>query len=464
VNNYVQPTSSDLWEVEAGGPDIITYDENNSKLFSPSYCTFDVKTYSNRTATLKSSILSSSKVDSHTLINGWDAWEQSGFKGTAHFMEICGGLAMRRKGIQEVELLDLLNSCLLLNGYKEQWDVVRAWVECGYFNRLQYKRWRRTEYYPVVPRIVLDYREGFFRGVLFGLATKALRDRVDIMLSEHGCKRERVVSQSQWIVPLPSWRAESVDSFIRVSTELGLKNPVWLKSLMETGWPLSQIMDRCDDPPKNYECWGRWDWEQGRFSRNLLSSGDGVEIIRKCRPDRVPYYEVMVDGESIWWSTSRNWALIIAHDLNKKSCFAIAGETEIVRTTKAQVYLPLSVGLYLTLKGNTVPGKPDGKGGYVYYFNETKDRAQFISWFFGLTTGLDSKQEAQWAYWILSLSKRVDISCNEKAIPLPYYIRQKLEYLGPLPGFRELSQSKIPPSLLPRIMNGLLKFSKLREV
>jgi len=475
VNSYARPTEPHAWEIEAGGPDVLTYGEEANGDHRPSeyknqatHNTGDnavtISRVSGRLHMMKSSLPTWQRFDTLRSRKEHDVWEPCDFTESVRLMEVCGGLAMRRKGITEAELMDLVRECLTVERYNKQWDVVRAWTEGGYLDRLQYKKWRRTEYFPRPPRFVLEKQKGFVRGVLFGLATPAIRNRSDIELLESGAKRIQVLSRSKWVVPSPAWRAPSADPYIRLSKILGFEEPVWMKPLVETLWSLNEIVASREAPPRFYECWGCWEWDKGWFSQDIKPRKEGIEVVRFHRPDRSPYYLVTIDGENVWWSTSRNWSLLLAHELKGEAIFALAGTDQVVRIGKGQVHLPLPIGRHLAMTGITVPGPiEDANGGYIYQFKDSKERLLFLSAIWG-GVELDTAEMRRWARWILSLSNRPTMVTSVRAVPLPNPIRQGLKRFYEVPEVRELSRTKIDPSILPRVREGLSRFTKARGV
>ena len=336
-------------------------------------------------------------------------------------------------------------------------------MEGGHLDRLQYKRWRHTEYFPRIPRFVLETRGELVRGVLFGLATTAFRNRADVELFELGAERVQVVSRSEWVVPAPAWRAPSADPYIRVSKTLGLKEPVWTRPLVETLWSLSDVFVPREGPPQYYERWRCWDWDRGGFYRDKVPTAEGVEVLEFQRSDRPVYFQVAIDGEHVWWSTSRNWSLLLAHELKGEAVFALAGTDQVVRMCKGQVYLPLPVGRNLATIGVTAPGPAsDGNGTYVYQFRDSKERMRFLSIIWG-SDEIDTIEISRWARWILALSRRSTLEPSARTVLLPSHIRKVLERYDEVPEFRELSRTKIDVSLLPRVREGLFKFKKYRE-
>jgi hypothetical protein len=147
----------------------------------------------------------------------------------------------------------------------------------------------------------------------------------------------RVGSPSRWVLPAPVWSAPSADTYFQVSKKLGLEEPVWAAPLAQTIWPFADVVTDRENPPQNYERWSCWNWERGWFSHKLEPTNTGVEVIRFQRLDRPPYYQVTLDGKPVWWSTSGNWALLLAHELINKAAFALAGTDQVVRLSKSQI-------------------------------------------------------------------------------------------------------------------------------
>lgn len=466
ANDYARPTNPNDWEVETGGPDVVTYDREGHPIPRPSGNeNKSSHTKKETTGSLLQHIRSLKlwpRVE--TLESAELLTESADFTRANNFMELCGGLAMRRKGISEPEFLELLRDYMEIDRYDPYvWDVARAWIEGGYFDTLQYKKWRRTEYFARIPRFILDSSEGAVRGILFGLATMSFRNRADIELLKRGSQRKRSASRSISVVPAPQWTAPSADIYGEVSKLLGLEQPIWKKPVIETLWSLNDVVDH-RVPPRFYELWGCWDWDHGWLSKKIQPTRKGVEVIRFQRPDRPSYYQVTVDGEHFWWSISRNWALLLAYELRGEPAFAFAGARQIVRISKGRLYLPLPVGRHLAMSGMTIPGPfGDADQSYAYDFRDSKERMSILSSIWRKPK-IDASEMSRWARWILAISKVHVSELDSKIVRLPNSIRKQLEQIEDVPEFLELSRTRLMPSLIPRVRGGLARFRKLREL
>jgi hypothetical protein len=243
---------------------------------------------------------------------------------------------------------------------------------------------------------------------------------------------------------------------------LGLKEPFWTRPLVETLWSLSDVFTPRGAPPQYYELWRCWDWDRGGFYRDKEPTAEGVEVLEFQRSDRPAYFQVTIDGEHVWWSTSRNWSLLLSHELRGEAVFALAGNDQVVRVSKGQVYLPLPVGRQLSATGITTPGPArDGNGTYVYQFRDSKERMRFLAAIWGSDV-VDTTEMSRWARWILALSRRSTQETGLRVAPLPSYIRRVLERFDEVPELHQLSRTKIDPSLLPRVRGGLRMITKER--
>lgn len=470
VNEYKKPSDLNAWEIEAGGPDVLKFGEvfhgspyqvkdqvrqqyKAEKKDTPSF------NFAVPIQRLKSPPISWLKKRPVSLPK-YSVWELEKLGKAARLMEVCGGLAIRRQGIPEGVLLNLVRDILGLNQYEQRWDVVRSLMETGYLDRLQFIRWRRTGYFPRVPKFILGTQGGMIRAVLFGLATTAIRNRADVELLGQGAEREQVSSFSPWVIPPPAWKSDSAEPYFKVSKYLGLEEPVWAEPLANTLWSMPDITANRDNPPQYYECSGCWDWDRGCFSQKLEQKGENVCVASFKRRDRPPYYQVKIDGDHVWWSTSRNWALLLAYQLKGEAVFTLNGDNQISRVSKGLVYLPLPIGIYLTKTGMAVPGPVgDGQEEYVYQFKDSKEREGLLAAIWG-GAELNKKEMRRWARWILLMSKRNILRQNFRAVSLPIAIRQKLEQFHDIPEFHELSRTRLEPSLLPRLQEGLCRFTK----
>ena len=472
VNAYARPTEPSSWQVEAGGPDVIDYCEDANIFTDPSHGRGQL-TRTGAENTLATSCEPAILLRVESPLNNWSRiepvaslklsceQEQSGSAKVGYLMETLGGLAMRRKGIPEGYVLELIQKCLGVNQYKKRWDIVRAWVEGGYLDPLHYKKWRRTDYFARVPRFALESKEGQVQGVLTGLATSSFRKRVDVELES---QRVKTASASKWIIPTPAWLAPSADPYVQVSKKLGLEPPTWTRPIVEILWSIGDVVSPRGDPPKYYERWGCWSWDCGKLSRDTRQTEKGVEVVRFQRPDRAPYYQVMVDGTNAWWSISRNWALLLAHELKGDAVFAIAGADQVIRISKGQLYLPLPIGRYLVLTASVPPSPAeDDHDGYVYHFRDSRERESILAAVWGKNEA-DSSQMGRWARWILTVSRSFTQEPSMRAVSLPSPIRQKLESFEEVPDFHELSRTQIAPFLIPRVRDGVSRFIRQKEV
>jgi hypothetical protein len=469
VNDYARPTNTNAWLVEAGGPDVITFDKSFRKdqveVDSDRLRAREISGRDKGTSSVKSGVQSASK----TGLRNWQQCRSSipsessirgvpeDFGAAGRLMEICGGLAMRRKGIPEGEFLEFLKKTLTVDSPR-LWDVVNAWVEAGYLDRLMSRNWRRTEYFSRIPRFALVQNGSQVQGALCGLATSALRNRMDFDLLKKGCTRIKTRSFSEWLPPIPMWVAPDVKAFEDVSQSLALDEPTWVQPITEDLWTLSKVASYNGRPPRFYDCWGCWDWDRGWFVRGTKPTGHGVEVVRLLHNQRPPFHQVLGDGEHVWGSTSRNWALLIAHDLLGIPCFALSGSDQVVRSAKGQVYLPLPIGRYLSVTCPVMSGPvSDQPGAYCYQFRDSLERSGLITAIWGDITA-SIKELRRWGRWMLDLSRRPSANFDRCAIPLPTSVKRELDRFSDVPEFQELRRTKIDPSFLPRLRAGIARF------
>ena len=471
VKDYARPTNPEAWLVEAGGPDVITFGESCRK----------ERVDSDRPEAREIIGLDGGTPPTEPCVQcspgrGPQDWQRlhstippaysicadsDEFGAARRLMEICGGLAMRRKGIPEGEFLEFLKKTLTVDRY-QLWGVANAWVEAGYLDRLMSRNWRRTEYFPRIPQFVLDRKGSQVKGALSGLATSALRSRVDVDLLNSGAKRIETFSFSEWLPPIPMWIAPDAKIFEEVSQSLALDEPTWVRPITEALWTVSNVASCKGDPPRFHDCWGCWDWERGWFARETKPTGHGVEVVRFLHIQRPPFYHVLADGEQVWWSISRNWALLLAHTLLGVPCFALSGSDQVVRSTSGQVYLPLPIGRYLATTCPVSSGPlSDNPGAYCYQFRDSAERSVLMAAVWGEAT-IPVEELRRWGRWILDLSRRPPAHFDVRRITLPTTVKKELDRFPDVPEFQELSRIRFAPSLLPRLRDGLSRFTKNR--
>jgi hypothetical protein len=196
--------------------------------------------------------------------------------------------------------------------------------------------------------------------------------------------------------------------------------------------------------------------------RETKPTGQGIEVVCFLHIERPPFYQVMADGNLLWWSTSRNWALLMAHDLNGEPCFALSGSDQIVRSASGQVYLPLPIGRYLAVTCPVTSGPVGNRpGAYCYNFRDSVERSRLAAAVWGGNT-IPVEELRRWGRWILSMSRRMPSGGGNRSMPLPMLIKQELDRFPDVPEFRTLSRTKLDPSLLPRLRDGLSRFTKDR--
>ena len=377
-------------------------------------------------------------------------------------MEICGGLAMRRRGLPEVEFLELIQKTLTVERY-HVWDVVRAWIEAGYLDQLMYKKWRRTEYYARRPQLKLSHNGQLVRGALTGLTTSVLLNRVDLELQAKGAKKLETFSFSKWLPPIPMWEAQDARPFEEACRILALGEPSWIQVITNTLWLLNVVVSDKRDPPRFFDCWGCWDWKRGGFNKDVKPSDQGIEVVRLLHTQRPAVYQILVAGEHFWSSVARNWALLKAYDLHSTPCFALAGTNQISRSIKGQVYLPLPIARHLAATHLTTPGPIEGSSGdYAYNFKDSAERTCLLTAIWG-GSAVSNEELRRWGRWMLTIAKRKASGLGGHAISLPPSIKKNLEQFKDIPELRELSHATVHGSLLPRLRDGLSRFLKARE-
>ncbi len=462
-NDYARPTDPSAWLMEWGGPDMLPYGRRvagrglrkRMHRSQKKHATRGQGGVGRRPRPIHRKIVDEddSKEFARAPDDGGEKPVRGVHRDAERFMEWCGGLAIRRKGIRETELLDRIRDGLGVRDYSRIWDVARAWVEAGYFNRLQRARWRGAVYFARQPRFVMYSHGGWTRGVLTGLATGAIRKRVGMLAERFGAKIVQRMSLGKWTPAPLSWRAESGKIFHRITAEAGLASPERLRRIEDDLWSLDRIASEPREIPMNYDHRGVWDWTEGSFGRSEGLVGSGVEIQWLRRPGRPDCFVVFMDGAAHWWSHSRNWALLIAFSLREEPCFGVVDRTRLFRTAGAQVHLPITVGRRLAVTADLLSGPcmgGRGKWTYVYEFPNRKELLETVRLLEGAGEAGEEKI-ARGLRWVLSLSERLSAVPPGNRAPLPSDLRKKLGRVKPIAAAMEPDAARIHPSLIPRV-------------
>ncbi len=293
----------------------------------------------------------------------WTGLEPDDLVG--HVADALGALSVRRSGVRYHVLLDLLSSGLGIEVRDAPvlfYNLVRGWAEAGTMDVSQ-KQGRKEQYVLARrPGFVAYRREAGVRASLLGLVPSALEERARSVAERRGIVRDSLLPPCKWLPKVMQVECETPSVLREVSDDLGLAPPRWLRwpegSKAEGGLdvrPSSQGL-HVDAPPDSFVTEARWDWYLGRFVKERRPRL-GIRVERRTHPERSSLYVVVVDGEDRQWSYSRNWALLFAYALDEESpIFSLRTRRPILRSERADVYLPLPVGRLCATLGSGLAG------------------------------------------------------------------------------------------------------------
>jgi hypothetical protein len=367
------------------------------------------------------------------------------------FVECCAGLAANRKGIEESEFLERLQTTFGIGETALVWDVVRAWSESGSFDRAVYRPWRGRRYFARAPRFVLSREGGEVHATLCGLATWSTRDRIRASAHTHGARARSTQSYSAWIPAPVRWSADSPEAFHRITQEAMLSPSLWVRPLSEFVFPVAQVLSDGDTEPFNYATYGWWNWDRETFGQGESRPNSEIEVEWLRRSDRNDRFVVRRNGESVWSTVSRNWAILAAYTLAGRAPFARAGRNSLVRSVHGQVYLPLPAARALSARSDTAAGpcfSPEGNRGYGYSFRSGSVRESMLDLLWGLIGRPLPPHDVR---WLLALARRRDFAPGQPRVPIPAALRNLLPVGSADFGVGELERMRVPASLLPHV-------------
>jgi hypothetical protein len=394
--------------------------------------------------------------DSPSLQNNAQLQIQSGFYAIAtvddderfdRFVEALAAKALRRKGISEFDILEILRGLVLQESDENLWHVLRGWIEAGYVDQFMRRHWRGRVYYALQPRLVVS-RASQLRVMLYGLSPFSLRREARTCFAELGAVPLPVRSLSQHVGAPLMWQVESLDLVHVAAKKLGLLEVKFLRSVEQVLPTLAYSQDTLVSLP-NYQLQGSWDWERGGFGLQIrYSQPDEVRIEWHKRDNSADLYRVVTDGQIGFESFSRNWALLVGYQLAGRRALQADSKSSLI-TTAHGPYFPLPVARYLAISEGCLPGPTGRATDYAYLVSEPRVRAWLGAWFGDTTV----PQVPRDFHWIASVATKSRV--NEHSAILPHDIRVKLRALENVDGARALAQSRLPLWLHPRVRRTL---------
>jgi len=382
---------------------------------------------------------------------GWRAnTNGSGEEGiVSRFIECCSAIASNRKGISTPVFLRLIEEVLKVEDRRLKWEIARSWVESGCFERAMRTRWRGASYFAVSPHLVVYSRDGEYEATLVGLASNSLRVRLIESARRLDLWERSRRALSPWSPPVLSWKAEGRQQFDLFCKKCELPPPEEIVPLNDLIAPIEEVALLARSGAAHYEFHKSWSWKGESFSSPNPAPDTGVQIERLCRKDRPDLFRVLIDGEEICSTHSRNWSLLFVYALRSQLPFEKRGCGGLVRGVRGQVYLPLAIARYIAVVGGFVPGPCRVKEDWTYAYDcsEGRLRDRIIS---GLWKTSDSDSITKRLKWIAALADRFR---GEHG--LIYRIPQGLYSYLEDPHFRDvlrrLTSGPIPSRILPHL-------------
>lgn len=349
--------------------------------------------------------------------------------------EICAALAINQSGIKPSRILSLIDSHFPgLN----RWDVLRAWVEAGCFDRLTSPR-GSTTYIARRPRITLGVDGGKHRGTVTGLTTLPFRNRLREAASSIGCEIRNGLSFTPCLLgPLliygPS-RQTIADVAHQLNIPILTEHLDWVRFIRHVARVATQ--NQTEQLPLNYN--------QSRISWRSRS-GDDCVVTRHQRlatrhggeyRESQDYYAV-VHRLHESWTYSKNWAMLTAMSLADKLPFYTTSNYCVVRSSGHHVYLPLPVGRLTALVASAVGGplpKTRSEATYAYPVLSKQFLAALIQRLFGSSTAIEEQ--------ILELLNYHCRSTEQRRFELPRLVKRRLLETCDSPRMRVLVKGKV---------------------
>ena len=212
---------------------------------------------------------------------------------------------------------------------------------------------------------------------------------------------------------------------------------------------------------------GIWDWGKGFFVELGRASLTAVTLERmsRNRKDLPDYYRISWDGEHVWWTYSRVWALLVACSLRGEAPFALGGNTDLVGIGRPRFNIPLGHARRLCITSSIVPGpfiETQGSEAYLYSFQSGADRNRFLEAIWGIGSAKAEVVEKGFAR-ILS-EARLSWRREERRVPLPPDLRTALDSLNSISAAKEISIGRYPARMIPMIRAMVQQFSLTRGV
>jgi hypothetical protein len=368
------------------------------------------------------------------------------------FVEALSAITVARKGIAEVDLIELLGKTISdANGFGV-WGVLRAWSEAGYFDSLSRRQWRGRVYFPRHPKLVLIQEPAAqsVRVILHGLAPYRLRGVVRETFARSGATPLPGVSLSRFVPMPPSWRFESLQHATAATGECRELSAVSARLPRDLADAFSTSNAVEASPSPGYECELSWNWEGGGFRRLNSKKTDDVRIEYLTRRNGPDVY--VVAAHDLQFATrSRSWALLNGFRLAGRDAFVPFGTSALIRVGDDGPQIPLPLARAIALSAGIVggPGSSADLGQfYAYGLENAEVRRWLLAWLNGSTTGGASQRRLAWIRAAMATR-------SSDAVPIPADLRRRLRDLHSSPDASVIAECRVPRHLLAHVRRAV---------
>lgn len=284
--------------------------------------------------------------------------------GIERFLVALATISTRQAGIDEAELFQVMDLAFGVMEWKLKWLILRSWLEAGSLELAIDARWPTRRYFCRRPRVVFTDASRS-EAVIIGTLLPAVAERVCKCIAISGGQATFGRSLSPYAPRLLHCTSIGPEIDDLLKQEHFLPGQVaQAPSAAATSVRAIVEPERCPDPEEWRERVGRvWQWGQGFFAWSSEIVPVMLRLVQIPRqPDR---YEVVVEARLQWWTQSRTWAFLAAHDAMSSNPFAIQnGVLSVFETSGAQ--LPLRIALALAISAGVTHGSSTA-GRYQYF-------------------------------------------------------------------------------------------------
>jgi hypothetical protein len=367
-------------------------------------------------------------------------------------IEALAALSVSRKGMAEVELVEILGKTVPeVTGFAA-WGMIRAWLEAGYFDCLTQRRWRGRVYFARRPRLVIVRDSArSMRVVLHGLSPYRLRATARDVFARGGAKLLPAVSLSRFVPAHLSWRLESAEHASEVAKELGTLDTAGVREPESLAGDFGAAVSDDAPLPSGYEQQLTWDWDAGRFHRpHGRSAVNEVRIEYFTRTNGPDRYVITAGGERRT-TLSRSWALLEGFRRAGKKAFSPAGSVVVVRSGDDGPHVPVPIARALALRAGIVSGPcEDGSVGrhYAYAVAGLSEQRWLVKWLSGAK--IDEELGRRFA-WLLAAAS----SPGADGLLLPSDLRRRLRDLHGVHDALSIANRCFPRHLHPHVRRAI---------